>query len=84
MPKTKTPKIINPKIYAIATTAFNNAFGDSIDYEDNKVKKLILAYSALLEIGAEYIELRAFKRIHDHLFSDEVEKPPRKNLGKKE
>ena len=75
MPRQKTPKIINPKIYGIALKAFNDAFGDSIDYEDDKAKKLILAYAALLEIGAEYVKLRAFKRVHDHYFGDDAKKP---------
>ncbi len=66
--ETTKPKLISPKIQLIATKAFENAFGDTINYDDPKVGKLILAYSALLELGAEYIELRAFKKVHDHLF----------------
>ncbi len=79
---TKKSNLINPKIQGVATAAFNRAFGDSIDYDDPKVATLVLAYAALLELGAEYIELRAFKRVHDHLLAElEV---PKKHLTKKE
>lgn len=48
---------------------FKKAFRNQpkVDFEDEHVKVLILAYAAFLEMGVEYVELLAFKDVQEHI-----------------
>lgn len=64
--------MINPKIEKMAESSFKDAFGDDFDIKKRKHHRLMLSYAAMLEMGAEYIQLKAFKRMFDHIRDEEI------------
>jgi hypothetical protein len=68
--------MINPKIEKMAESAFRDAFGDAFNIKERKHHRLMLAYAAMLEMGAEYIQLKAFQRMFDHIRDTEKGESP--------
>lgn len=63
---------IQPKLIEMAEEAFVHAFGDKVNLKDRRIYTLILAHAAMLEMGAEYIRLRAFEKTFQHLISEKL------------
>lgn len=67
---------INPRLEKMAHDAFKKAFGDDFNILNREHHKLMLAHAAMLEMGADYVRLRLFEKVFNHLIEiKEIEHP---------